>query len=165
MDAKYMNFWIRTQMATGCSRTDIIASVPGYERTGVLRYDKTSTLVPTSSIWTNMGTDCLDDEYRDTYEPVLKWTLDAKAANGPYGDRFQIHFNDTAKVTESPYQLARFALERPNTLEFTPLRISYENPSFFHLDDAGNSYPRNWVVVPEEVPHDGWVSQRCSFSK
>lgn len=151
-----MNFWVRTQLALNCSRVDI-PSTPGYERAGVLRYSA-SEVKPASDPWPNIPQSCLDKRYLDTYKPKLNWQLNPKPANGEFGERFEVRLNLSSVNTSQPYQLAKFSLEKPGTPVFTPLRISYENPTFFHLDDASNSYPQNWVVVPEDVPNDEWVS-------
>ena len=65
------NYWIRTVPAKNCGRF-IETPVPE-TKTGILRYDKSSTLDPTSTQNT-FGDQCADEPYSELH-PVLTWEV------------------------------------------------------------------------------------------
>ena len=146
------NFWMRTYVAQ-CANT---ANFPkGYELSGILRYDSSSTAMPTSTPWNGMSLACSDETY-SSLKPVLKWRV-GSPSNGNTGEEHDVVFNPTAK----PFPLARFSLELPSSSTFNPLRIDYSDPTFLHLNNTG-SWPSQWVIVPENYKSTDWVGSSPS---
>lgn len=142
------NFWIRTWVADNCGTP---GGSTGYEQTGILRYDNTSTSDPTSKPWTNISKRCSDETY-SSLKPKYPWFV-GRAVNGNDGEEFDVTFNGTAK----PFLLAKFSLEPPSASGFIPLQINYSDPIFFHLDNFTGTWPKEWVVVPENYTSTDWV--------
>lgn len=107
------NFWIRTWTAEGCG---IKSKQPGYEKTGILRYNTESTADPVSQSWPGISLKCSDETYT-SLKPVYPWYV-GEAANGKHGEQFGI----AAKGPKSPtFPLAVFSLNPEDTREFVPL--------------------------------------------
>jgi hypothetical protein len=146
------NFWMRTYVAQ-CANT---ANFPkGYELSGILRYNSSSTAMPTSTPWNGMSLACSDETY-SSLQPVLKWRV-GSPSNGNTGEEHDVVFNPTAR----PFPLARFSLELPSSSTFNPLRIDYSDPTFLHLNNTG-SWPSQWVIVPENYKSTDWVGSSPS---
>jgi len=147
------NFWIRTYVADQCG---IKPGDPGYERTGILRYDNTSKATPKSLPWTKISKKCSDETYA-SLKPKLPWYV-GEAANGA-GEHFNVKFNLTAKKQPDfkDYPLATFSLQPSSDSLFRPLQINYSNPVSMHLGESRDTYPERWVVVPEDYTEDQWV--------
>ena len=66
------NYWIRAILAAGCKGFEI-GNEPD-ERQGVLRYNASSTGVPTTFRNASLNTTCRDENY--TYlHPIVSWTV------------------------------------------------------------------------------------------
>ncbi|KAF4628164.1 hypothetical protein G7Y89_g9985 [Cudoniella acicularis] len=141
------NFWMRTYVAS-CRTTTGFPK--GYELSGILRYDSSSTALPTSLPWNGMSLACSDETY-SSLVPILKWKV-GRPANGHTGEEYDVVFNNTAL----PYPLALFSLEMPDSPAFNPLRIDYNDPTFLKLNNTG-SWPTQWVIVPEDYESEDWV--------
>ena len=147
------NYWIRTQVAP-CFRMQ--KGSDGYEKTGILRYNKSSTAYPTSQPWKKVPTACRDEDY-EKLVPMLQWQVQRPPVNGPSGadgERFDVWVNGTAGSNHFP--LAAWSLADHEL--FSPLRVDYGNPTFFHLDNKGPWDPL-WNIVPENFTKKDWVSQ------
>lgn len=132
------NFWIRTWKAD-CFRFNQTQASPGYEETGILRYNRTSTSQPKSVQWKQEGVPlrCSDEPY-EKLKPVLEWSVQP-AANTPKRDgnlteleKFDVQAD--FKNGQWKFPLARFSLAGEN---FDPIQISYANPTFLHLNYSG----------------------------
>lgn len=153
------NYWIRTHVPKGCG---IPPGKAGYERTGILRYDPSSTAEPNTTAW-DVSLKCSDQPY-EKLKPKLPWYV-GKAANakpGHAGEHFYVGF-DGEKATKPPmnetYPLARFSLQPAYSkyADFTPLQINYSDPVMMHLDESTESFPPKWVVIPENYTETEWV--------
>jgi hypothetical protein len=142
-----LNFWMRTYVA-GCTNTTNFTK--GYELSGILRYDSSSTAMPTSRPWNGMSLACSDETY-SSLRPVLKWQVGGPS-NHNTGEEHDVVLN----TTSLPYPLAAFSLQMPDSPFFNPLRIDYNDPTFLHLNNTG-SWPNQWVVVPEDYKSTDWV--------
>lgn len=147
------NFWIRTWVADNCGTKP---GSTGYEQTGILRYNITSTSNPISKPWTNISKQCSDETY-SSLKPKLPWFV-GQASNGNDGEEFDVTLNQDAK----PYPLATFSLEPASASGFTPLQINYSDPIFFHLDNFAGTWPKDWVFVPENYTSTDWVSHTAA---
>lgn len=144
------NFWIRTWGAEGCSQEE--DAQPGYERTGILRYDDASTSDPTSQPWPDVAKACSDETYTSLV-PKRPWYV-GPAANTDDGERFSVETNFAGT---GPFPLARFSLGPETSSGFTPLQINYSHPIIQELDNFSGSWPQQWVVIPENFNSSSWV--------
>ncbi|KAI3396978.1 hypothetical protein diail_11378 [Diaporthe ilicicola] len=146
------NFWIRTWGADNCSQP----GKPGYERTGILRYDATSTSDPTSSQWPNIPFACSDEPYT-SLKPKRPWFV-GPAANTEDGEQFNVESNVTKlQPGDKPFPLAQFSLSPETSSSFTPLQINYSHPIIQKLDNFSGNWPKQWVVIPENFNSSSWV--------
>lgn len=153
------NFWIRTWVADRCG---IKPGGPGYEKTGILRYDHDSPALPTSQPWAKISKACSDETYT-SLRPKIPWSV-GKAANAKFddfGEQFNVTLNTTAKNTPpfAHYPLAAFSLQRSGNAptDFTPLQIDYSDPTLMHLGESSDKFPSKWVVIPEDYTEKEWV--------
>lgn len=153
------NFWIRTWVADNCGRPP--KGNDGYEKTGIVRYNNQSTALPHSKAWPDhlVSKRCSDETY-SSLVPKIPWYV-GPAANhqfGPNGEQYNVTLrpNDIPK----PWPHAVFSFEPKNAPEksWTPLRINYSDPSFFHIGDPSFKWPDEWVVLPENYDESQWVS-------
>ncbi|CAJ2512223.1 Uu.00g052380.m01.CDS01 [Anthostomella pinea] len=148
------NFWIRTFTANGCGefQTD---SFPGSERSGIIRYDDTSTAEPTSLPW-NVSKHCSDETYT-SLRPVVPWQVGA-AANGENGQEFNVNFDGSAFKTPI-FPLAVFALDPQGVGpgSNTPFQVNFSQPVFFEFNNTSGVWPKQWVIVPEDYTENDWV--------
>lgn len=154
------NFWIRTWIADNCG---IQPGGSGYEETGILRYDNTSTSDPTSRPWTRISKACSDETY-SSLRPKIPWYVgpaaNAKKADDLAGEQFNVTFDRTAGTRPEfvDYPLALFSLQESADPDFRPLQINYSDPVMMHLDSHVNTFPRKWVVIPEDYTEEQWVN-------
>lgn len=149
------NFWIRTEVPEGgCGSSGI----SGYEETGILRYNSASETIPTSQKWA-YEKKCSDEPY-GSLEPKLPWFVGQHPANGKQGERFGVvssHGKDT-----KPFPVARFSMDRvvePTVVDiWNTLQVDYDDPIFLHLDKDASTFPKKWVVIPENYSSTDWVS-------
>ncbi|KAF4817392.1 Laccase [Colletotrichum siamense] len=154
------NFWIRTYGMDGSSLfkffqpqppTDRPVDMQNYMKTGILRYDKTSTADPTSTPW-KVDLTQSDKSINDQLQPMLPWQV-TKAANGNgNGEVFGV-----VNLTSGQYATSFLAFERPDDKAVTPFQTTYGNPTFLNLDNVGDEWPVGWVVVPENYTDTDFV--------
>jgi hypothetical protein len=150
---KDWNFWMRTYVA-GCSTAPNNSE---YMLNGILRYDSSSTALPSSKPWNGVSLDCSDETY-SSLKPVLNWTVGAPS-NGNTGEEKDVH----GFVNGPPdYPLAFFSLTQFGAVP-TALRIDYSNITFLNLDNTGG-WPSEWIITPENYKSTDWVSQSRSHS-
>lgn len=124
------NYWIRTFVAP-CGPGQPLG-IEGYAKTGVLRYNSSSTALPSSEPWPNVPTGCADEEYSNL-QPIVPWTVDKIPVNGANGENFTIWRDGNPQPP--PYPIARWPLGLDQ--DFSPIRINYSDPTIFHLDNQG----------------------------
>lgn len=135
------NYWIRTYMAS-CKTEKWPPSI-GYEKNGILRYNASSQARPSSYPWQSVSKDCSDETYTSLH-PILPWQVEDPNSILE-GEQFNLSLKD--KATKKPYPLAAWTLVS-NTETFSPIRVDYSDPTFFHLDNTGDWDPL-WRIVPE----------------
>jgi hypothetical protein len=155
------NYWIRTWQADCFGIKQPNSSDPtikiseGYEKTGILRYDNTSTAEPSTKNWV-VPLRCSDEPY-EKLKPVIPWTV-------PYPpSKFLEKFSVIANFDKGPsmYPFAIFSMAGDNN--FMPMRVDYSNPTFLNLESTQPWNPQ-WVVIPEEYNNDtDWVSPAVNF--
>lgn len=149
------NFWIRTYVAT-CFQFG--AGDPGYEKTGILRYDDSSNAFPSSKPWPIIPKACSDEEAYNLV-PILPWNVTCPIPQFQKGltDIFSLS-HEGAPNPPDPYPLAQWtlAVDAP----FDPIRIDYADPTFLNLDnktwdplqrmvpEAENGTSKDWVCGP-----------------
>ncbi|TQN66714.1 Laccase [Colletotrichum shisoi] len=146
------NYWIRTWVADACGLiSGYIGDWENYMKTGILRYDNTSTADPTTEAW-HVSLECSDTAFNDLIEPVVPWKV-GDPSNGEIGEQFNVDNLTSA----GPYATSFFSFERPDSKEVTPFQTAYGNPTFLNLDNVGDEWPSGWVVVPENYTDEDWV--------
>ncbi|OHF03828.1 Lcc2 [Colletotrichum orchidophilum] len=150
------NFWIRTQVPMrNHTIADYIKDKENYMKTGILRYDNTSTADPTTTGW-NISHAFSDTAFNDLLKPVVPWSV-GPPSNGHVGEQFNIADLANQQDSSGPYATAFFSFERPDSEEMRPFQTSYGNPTFLNLDNVGDEWPTGWVVVPENYTEEDWV--------
>ena len=150
------NYWIRTYVSPcGPGSPDWSH---GYERTGILRYNSKSKATPSSQPWwPEVSKDCSDETYSSLH-PIVPWTVDCpiNSRDGQnYGENFTVWLDKAPK--NPPFPLSQWTVGLDE--QFTPIRVNYSDPTFFHLDNKGEWDPM-WRIVPESYTSKDWV---CHF--
>lgn len=147
------NYWVRTTSVT-CFVESITKYLAGYDTTGILRYDPTSTSNPTTDPWSDIPSKpACSDEPVASLVPHLLWEVDDPQNGEPWGEKFKVSgFNGAANLPDFP--IAHFSFEMNS---FNPLQINYSNPIFLNFDNH-DGWPQRWVVVPENYAENDWVS-------
>ncbi len=141
------NYWIRTyEIACGGPINNSV----GYERTGILHYDSSSTADPSSQPWQNVSQSCADEAYGSLH-PIVPWQVE-DPINIASGEQFFLQINKSISNRAFPLAIWALDLER----EFIPIRVSYTNLTFFHLDNIGPWDP-SWRITPENLTSNDWV--------
>lgn len=114
------NFWIRTFVADGCGEN---FTQSHYEEAGILRYDNTSTALPTSSHWPNITRKCSDENY-ENLKPIFPWSV-GNPSNGEFGQEWSVFGNRGPNKsqpfpTPEGFPLAFFSLEPDGANAFKP---------------------------------------------
>ncbi|KAJ4329018.1 hypothetical protein N0V84_000590 [Fusarium piperis] len=138
------NYWIRTVPADGCKGFEV-GNEPD-ERQGILRYNASSTSVPTT--WRDpYKLDCRDEKY-DNLVPVHKWNITKVDLNNRSKD-FDIGLDtvDDRPITGNNFSWWSFGEN--------PLWLDFSKPTITGLHRT-NPWPKDYVVVPAEN-RDGWV--------
>jgi hypothetical protein len=145
------NYWIRT-FVIQCF-ADMAPGSPGYEETGILRYNSSSTADPTSSQWTDISLACSDETYTSLH-PIVPWTVGGASNNPSAGELFDVGF------VNGGYPLAVWSLGSASS---PALRVDYSNITFFNLDNKG-PFNEVWRVQREDYNATSWVSLlSCTF--
>ncbi|RSL78709.1 hypothetical protein CEP51_007958 [Fusarium floridanum] len=138
------NYWIRTVPADGCKGFEV-GNEPD-ERQGILRYNASSTSVPTT--WRDpYKLDCRDENYTSLV-PIVKWNITKVELNNRSKD-FDIGL-DT--VDDRPVGGNNFSWW---SFGENPLWVDFSNPTITELNRT-TPWPKDYVVVPAEN-RDGWV--------
>ena len=164
------NFWIRTYVAfcssprgqpplTSNDCSQLNGHTPGYERSGILRYNASSKTDPgpDSKPWLRMSCACSDETYT-SLRPIVPWQV-SPPSNGAEGEELDVVLNTTSP---QPYQLSAFSLRAGNAPFSNPLQINYSDPMFLHLDNTGG-WNKSLVVIPEDYTDNDWVRHSKSI--
>lgn len=143
------NYWIRT-WASPCNGNQ--GGSPGYEKTGILRYNQSSEASPSTQAWKNVSTTCSDEEFYKLH-PILPWKV-GNPVNSLNSDSFDLWVNGSLPRS---YPLAAWTLSADTHPDFTPMRVNYSEPTFLHLDQKGG-WDKQWRIVPEDYTSKDWVS-------
>lgn len=145
------NFWIRTYKAD-CFRFNQGQASPGYERSGILRYNGQSKAIPTTKPWTP-DLSCSDEPFRKL-KPIVPWQV-GSAVNDPLG---KVGENITVQLVFGPSAPFHYpwAFASMGGEDYNPMLIDYGDPTFLHLQYAGK-WSSLWNVFPEEHSQDEWV--------
>ena len=155
------NFWIRTWANQACG--DAVGPVPSaypgyvnYARTGIVRYDMTSTTDPVSRPWAYSPV-CADEPY-DSLIPVFPWHVGSVVNGDQQGEQINV----TGGKAAADYATAFFSLTKEFPDAATPysFQINYSNPTFLDMVTDGPWSP-NAVVIPEDYTEHDWV--RCGL--
>ena len=158
------NFWIRAY-ALGDEVIDLTQiNLATYNEVGIVRYDNTSTIDPTSAPW-----DPNFQKYTYTDEtgiiPWFPWFV-GNQSNPPSPDLLEPVPEEhdvqlIPKVSRTQYPVAAFAIATPTPtpVQLTPFRIQWDNITFQNLDNV-DGWPAPWVLIAENGTPDEWV---CSI--
>jgi hypothetical protein len=157
------DFWIRTGIAQCFQHYQDNKKyyIEGYNVTGILTYRKGAPETPSSTPWTDISLAC-KDEPPENLVPIVPWVVSSAANNIPAnstGEERDVTLNGTARKNPNyTYPLALFSLELPDHIQFNPLRVDYNNPIFFQLNQPlSHVWPTPWVVIPENLNETDWV--------
>ncbi|KAM5346271.1 hypothetical protein ACJ41O_009276 [Fusarium nematophilum] len=144
------NYWIRTVPAEGCKGFED-GNEPD-ERQGILRYNASSTRVPTT--WRQgkkqgYTLDCRDEPY-EKLVPIHKWNITAVELNDR-NQSFQIGL-DKSSNNDRPLPGNNFTWW---SFGEKPLWLNFSEPTITGLDRT-TPWPDDYVVVPADN-RDGWV--------
>ncbi|KAJ0362422.1 hypothetical protein COL26b_013363 [Colletotrichum chrysophilum] len=145
------NFWIRTYAASSSTLHRDIGDQDNYMKTGILRYDRTSTADPSTNAW-DVDTAESDKAINDQLKPALQWQVQ-RPANGKVGEVFNV----VTEGSDNKYALSFFAFQGEGNNDVTPFQTTYGNPTFLNLDNVGDEWPTGWVVVPENYTETDWI--------
>lgn len=161
-------FWIRLQVAS-CFRKDHNKYREGYDHAGVITYNRENHNPPTTNAWSDISFKCADEPYK-LLHPIHPWIVDAP--KNPYSKEMQQvtgkPTNKTDPVGPLPvnknntWPMALLSFEPPTSRKsktFNPLRISFGDPMFLHMNENRTNmpWPNHWVVLPEEYNSTDWV--------
>ncbi|EEU37368.1 uncharacterized protein NECHADRAFT_86298 [Fusarium vanettenii 77-13-4] len=138
------NYWIRTVPADGCKGFEV-GNEPD-ERQGILRYNASSTSVPTT--WRDpYSLACRDEDY-DKLVPIHKWNITQVNLTN-WSQNFDIGLE---KVENRPALGNNFSWW---SFGDNPLWVDFSKPTITGLNRT-DPWPKDYVVVPAENK-DGWV--------
>lgn len=156
------DFWIRTGIAK-CFRhydQNKDSYIEGYNVTGILTYRDGPAGIPSSTPWTDVSLDCKDEPVENLV-PIVPWVVGPAANSIPAndtGEERDVYLNKKPTNPNVTYPMAAFSLERPEHTKFNPLRVDYDNPIFFQLNQPlSHDWPTPWVVMPENLNETDWV--------
>jgi hypothetical protein len=153
------NFWIRTWVADNCGHPP--KGIDGYEKTGIVRYNNQSTDIPHSKEWPGylVSKRCSDETYSSLI-PKIPWYIGpaANRQNGHKGEQYNVTMKPNEIAKPWPHALFSFEPKDAPATSWTPLRINYSEPSFFHLDNSSFEWLPECVVLPENYDERNWVS-------
>jgi hypothetical protein len=144
------NYWIRTFVIPDCF-SDMLPGTPGYEETGILRYNSSSMADPKSTQWKNISLECSDEAYNNLH-PVLPWIVGDPSNNPPVGENFNVSLRQAGN-----YPLAFWNLGTKDSPGTPPIRVDYSNITFFNLDNKG-PWNSSWRIQSEDYTSTSWVS-------
>ncbi len=157
------DFWIRTGIAHCFKHWSDNAkyNIEGYNVTGILTYRKGAPETPSSTPWTDFSLEC-EDENAGNLVPIVPWLVGPAAnsipASNSTGEERDVNLNTKKLDPNITYPLALFSLELPDHTTFNPLRVDYDNPMFFQLNQPlSHRWPTPSVVIPENLKETDWV--------
>ncbi|KAL1633404.1 hypothetical protein SLS58_011095 [Diplodia intermedia] len=116
------DYWIRTEIPRGPGGCGNVTDRNG-DVTGILRYDASSTALPTSSK-NKYESDC-HDEPKELLVPILPWMVDPHPQNDVHNNTYE------AGITEVQYHNA-FRWD----LTDTPMWLDFSNPTILNLENT-----------------------------
>lgn len=159
------NYWIRTQIASCFGNAE---GSPGYDQTGILRYDASSTEDPTTHKWHDVSLACSDETYTSLH-PILPWTVKEpsngqlnQALGSRYGENFDVWLKSPADRGRD-YPLAKWTMDTAG--KNASMRVNYSDPIFLHLNPENEIWPEPpqlWRVEEENYKDNEWVWSRNS---
>lgn len=135
-NATEANYWIRTRIATGCGTVQ-----QSDERTGILRYNSTSTITPTTAA--NDQRVLCEDEPAASLVPMVPWTIDSLA-------QIQGSINNytfEAGINFSASNPLNHGYVRWDLLD-NPLYLNYSDPTILHVDNPNFNFGPDYCIVP-----------------
>ena len=151
-----LNFWIHTWVAGGCGDLGVGQN---YSDTAIIRYNQSSSSVPTSLPWPNVSSRPCADETYSSLKPKLPWYV-GDAANGLYGENLTVEYDNSKPPLNFP--LAFIAFNQSSKSGYVPLQIEYSEPTFLNLTYTGD-WPPEWVIVSENYSSTDWVRRDLQF--
>ncbi|KAK3325003.1 multicopper oxidase-domain-containing protein [Apodospora peruviana] len=148
------NYWIRTTVANNCGPGVGVPKGANYSRTGILRYDGSSTAEPLSQPWNGVSLACSDETYT-SLRPVLPWVVGDPINNLTKGVGGLQHMavvkgTPETKIPSFPNPSLMFwNVSAGSGPKFTPLQVNFSDPIFLHLDNTQQPWNPLWEVFPE----------------
>jgi FtsP/CotA-like multicopper oxidase with cupredoxin domain len=144
------DFWMRTHFLKNCLSFHSIPTTE-YMKTGIIRYDPSSTADPNSTEWSDLDYETCRDEER--IKPVIEWhPQNPVNPQEPTRGISRVDKNDP----DYGYPWAEFAFATPNQAKEIPMRVDWQNITLLNLDNHGG-WPLPWVMLPEQYTENDWV--------
>ncbi|MCJ1318721.1 hypothetical protein MMC15_004051 [Xylographa vitiligo] len=140
------NYWLRTWPAKGCGRYRDAPS----EKTGVVRYNSSSTSDPTTQ-HRNYSLKCRDQDY-DTLRPILNWQV-GPPGNLAKNSYFEVGLDPTSG---KPFYPEDKQLNRWNMFTDT-MWLDFSNPTLANINRSCPTWDKNFVVITENQKKDTWI--------
>ncbi|MCJ1439432.1 hypothetical protein MMC27_008826 [Xylographa pallens] len=149
-DAEYPatdgNYWLRTWPAKGCGRYRDTPS----EKTGVIRYNSSSTSDPTTQN-RDYSLKCRDQDY-NTLRPFHEWQV-GPPGNLAKNSYFEVGLDPTSG---KPFYPEDKQLNRWNMFTDT-MWLDFSNPTLANINRSCPTWDKNFVVITENQKKDTWI--------
>ncbi|KAI3327666.1 multicopper oxidase [Xylariaceae sp. AK1471] len=138
------DYWIRTVPATGCSSFSSVDN-----RTGILRYDASSTALPTTERQLDQDDSCMDVQ-PELLNPIVPWVVDMHPQNNVSEDTFGIKLQGTKDQALGPpgFPYAHWFIGDQ------PLWLDFSKPTILNVESSLKN--PNYTVVSEDYD-DGYI--------
>jgi FtsP/CotA-like multicopper oxidase with cupredoxin domain len=143
------NYWIRTIPATTCGSFKFPYTVQN-ATTGIVRYDFTSTTLPTSRNLT-FPIDCSDEPY-EKLSPILEWTVPETEISDEM-DVTLVNANTTPYYPQYPDEdgFRRWQMFKG------PLWLNFSDPTILNTDGSSSIFLSQLTVNTKFSKRDQWV--------
>ncbi|KAI8630931.1 multicopper oxidase [Xylariaceae sp. FL1651] len=139
------DYWIRTVPASGCSG---FRGTPD-NRTGILRYNASSTVLPTTQRQPNLNDNCTDISV-ELLNPIVPWVVDMHPQNNVTKDTFHAQLQNQVDTSLGPpgFPYAHWYVGTQ------PMWLDFGKPTILNVESSISN--PNYTVVQEDFT-DGYI--------
>ncbi|KAI1269783.1 multicopper oxidase [Xylariaceae sp. FL1019] len=141
------DYWMRTVPAINCNGFPT-ANQPD-NRTGILRYNASSTALPTTQRQTGLNDTCVDID-ASRLNPIVPWVVDMHPQNNVTEDTFHVELEDEVDTALGPPGFPY----RHWYLGSQPMWLDFGKPTILNIESSLTN--PNYTVVPEDFT-DGYI--------